>query len=101
MDANIEFVKVTELDTGQNIRAIHQDFILPDFYWWLKIGPYEEGVTDFGLWEQHHLIASEAGLRCLRENEVVYAESEEIEISIEQYFLDKKAAFFKKYNIKK
>jgi len=89
------FIKITDVKKGPNLKAIHSDLVLPDHFWLIR----SEGIPmkdDFAFWGKGHIVVSETMLHSLRLNGVIHAESDKIEMPINEYFGTEKNLFWMK-----
>jgi hypothetical protein len=82
--SGLSFEIIDFVSTELNFQANYPDAILPKYFWVKVNGRYLE--DDFFLWNRLYLIVSENGLAFLRNNGVINAESDAIDVSLKEYF---------------
>lgn len=90
--SDLQFREVLRISKGYNFKSNYNDAELPK-YWWMIING-QAGVDDFGLWNKMYLVVSEKSLDFLRDNQVTHAESQEITLSLEEYFQSDRKNFW-------
>ena len=90
----VSFEKVTQIKQGLNFAELYKDSILPPFYWRMNING-QPLVDDFALWNKTYLVVSEKNLTFLRDNHVIHAEADEIDVPLKEYFTSNRKDFWK------